>query len=79
MMPHSRRLDLELQCGEANLAALRAENARLREAAQAAFDYIGMSRFEPDPGQPHPLRDGAYDLALDKLRAALAPNPSPAR
>lgn len=55
--------------------ALEAENERLREALQGLFDVAVAMNFEPDPGQPHPMKDGIFDKWLDKARAALGDAP----
>lgn len=41
-------------------------------ALNGLFTVAALLKFEPDEGQPHPLKDGIYDRAMGKARSALA-------
>ena len=44
----------------------------LYDALFMLMNYTGMTKFEPDQGEPHPLPDYAYDRAMRAAQLALA-------
>ena len=60
-----------------HLRALEAESARLRELLFNLYNMAAMLKFEPEHGQPHPLKDGVYDKLMAETSAALQPAKEP--
>lgn len=61
--------DAEEQRGKA--AALRARVEELEGVLRTAFNVLCVIPFEPDAGEPHPVKDGIYDRAMAEIRQAL--------
>lgn len=59
---------------ERALTMLRESESALSEALGALQDLRMMAaimKFEPDNGQPHPLKDGVYDKQMERARAII--------
>lgn len=52
-------------------AAREREVVRLREALFATYNLAAVLKYEPDPGKPHPLKDGYYDKVMAEASALL--------
>lgn len=72
----ARAIAAEFFVAEENRAELAtlidAHLADVRSALFVGFNVLALTQFEPDPGKPHPVKDGTWDKTIAKMKDALA-------